>query len=474
MSARLTGRRLVLALSTVPPLFTASAAHGEEADATIAPTLAVATTIRPNCLAGRCDYRLSVEQLLALAQRLVSQKKFDEARPLVLALRGAPGMSVPYNFLDGLIAMETGDPRTAANRFRAILEDRPGESRVRLELARALIAQGNLAAADYHLRLAQHDDELPEDVSRTVRQVRSILRSNRDWQFGFDFGLAPDTNINSATNAETVDANFGPAVGVLPITLDQQSRARSGTGQTASVFGSLRLPIAESTSIVADVDGSAINYRGKDADDFSVQFAAGPEWRFGNATSLSVQGLGSYRWYGGQVAARQFGGKLTVQHNLTSGQRVGLQLDGRHTGSDFGEAYAGWQFGAAATYEHVIGKSTLASASLFVRRDAMKVAYNASSTAGVSLGIGGELPLGINAGISGSASYSRYDAADFRFSFDRRADWRYQARVYAGLRQVRVYGFSPSVEYRYAEVDTGYDLYRSTRHRVHFKLARYF
>lgn len=477
MTARLTGRRLALALSAAPLSFAASAAHGEEAGAASVPAAAdsrVAVALRPSCAGGRCDYRLSAQQMLALAERLIGEKKYDEARPLVMALRSAPGMSVPTNFLDGMIAMGTGDAKAAASRFRAILQDRPGETRVRLELARALIAQGNLTAADYHLRLAQNDEDLPEDIARTVRQVRSIIRSNRDWQFGFDFGLAPDTNINSATNAETVDANFGPAVGILPLTLNEEARARSGTGMTASFYGSLRLPVSEAASIVTDLDGSTVNYRGTDADDHSVQLAAGPELRLNNATTLSVQGLGSYRWYAGQVVARQFGAKVTFQHNLNEGQRIGLQFDGRHTGSDFGDGFTGWQFGAVASYEHVVGKSMLASASLFVRRDLMKLDAFASSTAGISLGVGGELPLGINAGLSGGLSYSRYDAPQLFFSDETRADWRYQARAYAGLRKVRVYGFSPSVEYRYAQADTNYTLYRSTRHRFHFKLARYF
>ena len=99
---------------------------------------------------------------------------------------------------------------------------------------------------------------------------------------------------------------------------------------------------------------------------------------------------------------------------------------------------------------------------------------NANTSMGISLGLGGELPLGINAGISGGVSHARYDEAQPIFSLDRRQDWRYQARLYAGLRKIRWWGFSPSVEYRYSRVDTNYRLYQSNRHRFEFKLARYF
>ncbi len=435
------------------------------------------TTASSNCQAGVCSYRLSAQQLLTIASRMVMDSKYAEARPLVAALRQAPEMTVPYNFLEGLIALETGDPKAAARRFRQILKDRPGETRVRLELAKALMAQGDMPAADYHLRLAQNDGQLPEEIARAISNARSIIRSKRSWQFGFDFGLAPDTNINSATNAQSVDINFGPDR--LPISLDDTARARSGTGLTASTYGSLRLPTSERAAIVIDLDATMVNYKGKQADDYSVQLAAGPEWRLGATTNLTLQGVVLYRWYGGNLAARQFGAKLGLQHDLGPSQRIGLQIDGRHTDSAFGDGFRGWQLGGAATYEHVVAKSAIASASLFARRDVMKLAAFSNTTVGINLGIGGELPLGVNAGISGGVSHARYDEPQYAFTPDilspeSRKDWRYQARVYLGLRKIRVLGFSPSVEYQYSEVKTNYAYYQSTRHRVQFKLARYF
>ncbi len=431
-----------------------------------------------NCQDGTCSYRFTAEQLLGIASRMVSDKKFDEARPLVAALQAAPGMAVPYNFLEGMIALETGDPKTAASHFRTILKDHPGETRVRLELAKALLAQNKLGDADYHLRLAQNDENLPEDIGRAVSNARSIIRSKRNWKFGFDAGIAPDTNINSATSAETVDLNFSPTLRI-PVTLDEDARARSGTGITASTYGSIRLPLSQNTAIVADLDANMVNYKGKQSDDYSTQLAIGPEWRLGSRTNISLQGVGLYRWYGGNLAARQFGGKLNVQHDLSTTQRLAVQFDGRNTDSDFGEGNRGWQLGAAGTYEQVVAKSAIASISLFARRDMMELKSFSSKTLGFNLGIGGELPLGINAGVFGGVSRAVYDEPQAFFSPDPtapevRKDWRYQARVYLGLRQIRVMGFSPSIEYNFSQVSTNYAFFESNRHRVQFKVARYF
>jgi thioredoxin-like negative regulator of GroEL len=441
-------------------------------------TAAAPVAAAANCQDGTCSYRFTAEQLLGIASKLVSDKKFEEARPLVAALQAAPGMAVPYNFLEGMIALETGDAKTAAERFRAILKDHPGETRVRLELAKALLAQNKLGDADYHLRLAQNDENLPEDIGRAVSNARSIIRSKRNWKFGFDAGIAPDTNINSATSAETVDLNFSPTMRI-PITLDEEARARSGTGITASTFGSIRLPLSQSTAIVADLDANMVNYKGKQSDDYSTQLAIGPEWRLGSRTNIALQGVGLYRWYGGNLAARQFGAKLNVQHDLSTTQRVAVQFDGRNTDSAFGAGFRGWQLGVAGTYEQVVAKSAIVSANLFARRDMMELKSFASKTIGFNLGIGGELPLGINAGVFGGASRSIYDEAQPAFAPDptapeARKDWRYQARLYLGLRHIRVMGFSPSIEYNYSQVSTNYAYYQSNRHRVQFKIARYF
>ncbi len=285
------------------------------------------------CAARGCSMQLTPPQLMAMTEKLIADKQFDEARPLVAALHIAPEMESSAQFLEGLIALETGDTKTATIRFRALLVDEPGLTRVRLELARALLAQGDLSAADYHLRLAENDGELPPDIARQVRLARNIIRSQRKWQFGFDIGIAPDSNINSATSADTINVNLDQQT-TLPLTLDPDARARSGTGITASMFGSLRLPVAGKTAAVFDFDAGMVNYDGKQNDDYTLQLAAGPEFRINKETSLTLQGVGLMRWYGGQVAARQAGAKLGVQHDLGKGQRVGLQIDGRH--SDFG------------------------------------------------------------------------------------------------------------------------------------------
>ena len=465
--------RLLLASALVPAtsLGTSAAAESlalEDASVDFEPKASL-----PKCDAnGKCRVKVTPAQLLAKAEALVREKNYEAAAPFVDALGQVPDLKMQQRFLAGFIAVETGDLKGAINSFRSILNDDPGQTRVRLELARAYLLSGKEASADYHFRLAQNDEHLPDEIAQTIRNTRSILRDQRIWRFSFDFGFAPDTNINGATNAETIDINFGPIK--LPLTLNDNARERSGIGQTAGFSGGVRLKAGEKLAFLFDIDSRVVNYRGKDADDIVGQIAAGPEIRLGKYTSVSMQAVGQQRWYGGRLATREYGGRVGFQKVLSEGQRMGVELDARRVDSKLSASYSGWQLGANATYEHLIGKSFIASASIFGRRDLLNSKGFSSLNYGVNLGIGGELPLGFNAGVSASVSRSTFDEALLLYSADKRKDWRSFARAYIGNRKVRFLGFSPSIDYNFSRVDSNYDLYEMNRHRVNFKLAKYF
>lgn len=465
--------RLLLSSALLPAFYlgtpvSANALALEDGSAVIDPQVQ-----QPKCeTTGICRIKVTPAQLLAKAESLVHEKNYEAAAPLIAALGQVPDLQVQQRFLAGYVAVETGDFKGAIKSFRSILNDDPGQTRVRLELARAYLLSGKEASADYHFRLAQNDEHLPDEISQTIRNTRSILRDQRVWRFSFDFGFAPDTNINGATNAETIDINFGPIK--LPLRLNDEARERSGIGQTAGFSGGVRLKANEKLAFLFDADSRVINYKGKSADDIVSQLAFGPEIRLGKYTSISAQTVGQQRWYGGRLASREYGGRLGLQKVLSAGQRMGMELDARKIDSKLSDSYSGWRLGANATYEHLVGKSLIASASVFARRDLLDSESFSSLNYGINMGIGGELPLGFNAGISGSISRSTFDEALLLYSTEKRKDWRSFARAYVGNRKVRFLGFSPSVDYNFSRVDSNYDLYEMNRHRVNFKLAKYF
>ena len=424
------------------------------------------------CANGSCQIQLTPDQLLAHASALVEKRQFDEARPYLAVLAQAPSVGMQVHFLAGYVAVESGDLDTAIREFRASLAIDPKQTRVRLELARAMMMRGKDGGAAYHFRLAAQDSALSPEIRATIQSQRGILRDRRPWHISTEFGFAPDSNITNGTSAETVDLVVGNQT--IPLTLDEEARARSGLGQTGSLSAGYRFRTSERLAFLVDGDAQGVNYKGTANDDYTVQLAAGPEFRPSEATSISLQGIGLQRWYGGERAVTQLGARFAVQHTVGEDQRVGVTLDARHSASGFQQAYSGWNLSLYATYERVIARSLIASASLFARADRLNEDAYSSNEFGLTLGLGGELAHGINAGVTGTASRATYGAPLQAFSNDPRADLRLSGRVYAGLRSLRVIGFSPSVSYTYTLNASSLSLYESKRSRFAFNLARYF
>jgi hypothetical protein len=461
--ATLAMTRRVRAVSLRVALVAAATTLVGFAPLTDSPTLA-------DCRNGLCAMRMTAPQLLATTERIILARRFDDARPLLAALAQAPELAMETHFLTGYVAAETGDLPGAARAFRAVLRDRPDMTRARLELARVLMMQGKDAAADHHFRLAEQDADLAPEIERTIRDARGLIRSRRNWSFNIDFGIAPDTNINGATDARTIDFDFG--TGPKTLTLNPDARRRSGIGQTLGANGSVRLRLKDGLAVRVDGNADIVNYRGTDADDISALIAAGPELTLPKGGRIAAQLVGFSHWYGGKVAQQGVGGRLSYQQDIGRSQRVGAQIDIRQVRSDFSNAYDGTSYAGYVSYERVIHRSMIASATLFARRDDLRSATYSNKEFGGNIGIGGELPLGLNAGLSAGISRALFDAP--LAANPVRRDWRFNARAYLGARSIRVLGFSPSVTYSFNRIDTTMPLYASERHRFIFSLARYF
>ena len=443
--------------------------------ALLVPAAALAQAGQPiidRCVAETCKVRLTPDAMFGEVQALIAAKRFEEARPMLKVLASVPDFRFEARFLSAQLAAGLGDHKAAAEIYKDMLASDPGQTRVRLELGREMLALGKPQSADRQFRIAQQTDDLPEDVARTIRAVRDVIRARRAWRLDIDFGIAPDSNINNATAADQVTIQWGSWQ--LPLTLDDQAKARSGTGQTASVSGGVRLPVADKVSALVDVDSSGNNYAGTAYDDVQAQTAAGAEYRITQAASVSAQAVAAQRWYGGRLITRQFGIKAGFQARLSATQQIGVQLDARKTDALFDGNYDGWQAGLYATYERAVSRSLVASGGVFARRDALVEKAYSSKEAGVIAGFGGELPHGITFGVSGTVSRAVYDAPMFLFSSDPRKDWRFSARATLGNRAIRLWGFSPQVSASYSRTNSTLPYFANDRLRLRFAVARYF
>jgi outer membrane protein len=409
--------------------------------------------------------KLTSEQLLELASQLVLERRFKEAEPLLLALMNDRRFDAEREFLEGLIAVDSGDLKGGEKRFRRLLISQPDQPRYRLELARALYLQGQGQAADYHFKLAERGN-LPPDIAQAVAVYRQSIRDRRPFSFSLQFGLAPDTNVNAATGNRTVDI-FG-----LPFELNEAARQRSGTGQLVNTMAAVRLPVGERWSFDIEGSGAFANYKGVAFDDLALGLAVGPSVKLGEAR-VGLAATGALRWYGGTWVNTLTGGRLSVSYPWQGVGDLSAEVNVRGLDNRVNDEYDGWQLLTAVTLERGLSTSISGSVTLFGRYEPLAAKALSSQEVGVALGAGAELPWGLNAGLS--ARLSGVWFADQLALFETtRKDMRFDGRLYVGLRSLRLWQFSPAIQYNYTRGLSNIPLYDFDRHRIEFTLSRYF
>ena len=133
--------------------------------------------------------RVSAEQLLAFADQARATRDFAAAETAYRALAGDPDIELRTEArfrLAIMFADDLGRHRDAAVLFREILDEKPGATRVRVELARMQAMLGDLRAAERELRSAQAAG-LPPEVEQQVRFLcRRAPRAETLWRVGRD------------------------------------------------------------------------------------------------------------------------------------------------------------------------------------------------------------------------------------------------------------------------------------------------
>ena len=109
---------------------------------------------------------------------------------------------------------------------------------MRLELALAFFLKGNDDLAIDHFERALVGKP-PAPVIAKVRSFLNVMRARRRWSGYFGFSLAPDTNINAASDAQFIYING------LPFRRDTRSQASSDIGVVGWGGAEYQYPLAE-------------------------------------------------------------------------------------------------------------------------------------------------------------------------------------------------------------------------------------
>jgi hypothetical protein len=372
---------------------------------------------------------------------------------------------IERDFLDAMSRYERRDYHQAEALFRRILDRDPSLLRVRLELARTLFMERKDEEADYHLRLAaaRQPSQL---VIRNIARFREAIRARRAWRFNFDMGFAPDSNINSATNKESVDV-YG-----LPFQLDPSARARSGTGRFVGGDASLRLNRSGRFPIYLGAYGRWVRYGDHDFDDAYVGGEAGPELELAGG-QLRTTATGLMRWYGRRPLVSSFGAHLEYEKLVGDKWTLGGTLLVRHNNYARRRDVDGWDAELRASANRPLGATTLGFAYAGIERSWANDPGQAFWRKRLGIGVLREVGWGLRPQLSIDLARQVGDGPLAPFGKERR-DWFLQGNFSIYKRDWNLRGFAPSLSLTVTRNHSTIVLYHEKRLRAEIRLTRAF
>ena len=368
-------------------------------------------------------------------------------------------------FLEGLNSYAGKDYRRAELMFQRILDRDPRLLRVRLELARTLFMEKKDEQADYHFRLAAAEHP-PAQVARNIARFREAIRARRAWRFNVDVGFAPDSNINSATDKQTID------IGGLPFQLDPGGRARSGIGLFAGGDASVRLNRFGKVPIYIGGYGRWTRYGDHRFDDAYAGAEAGPEFKLAGGR-LRTTATGLMRWYGRRPLVASFGTHLDYDRLIGGRWTLGGALLVRHNDYARRRDVDGWDVEARVTANRPIGRTALGSAYVTVERNWANDPGQAFWRQRIGIGVIKEIGWGLRPQLAVDLARQVGDAPLAPFGKQRR-DWLLQGSLSIYKRDWNIGGFAPSLSVTVTRNHSTLTLYKEKRLRGEVRLTKAF
>jgi len=240
-------------------------------------------------------------QLLAFSEKLAAAGSVEDAKTILSALTHDPDKNIrnEARFRLARLMEAEGKNTSAALMLRAVVDDVPTAVPVRLELAQLLDRMGDKDGAWRQIRSVRANG-LPPAVVRLIDRYSEALRAARPSGISLEVTLAPDSNINRATRSDTLGTVLGD------FTIDEDAKARSGTGLALSAQGYRRFPIPGlDGAALLRVSGFGNLYRRSEFNDVGLDAAAGPELQLGS-NRINLEAGVNQRWFGQKPYARSF------------------------------------------------------------------------------------------------------------------------------------------------------------------------
>jgi hypothetical protein len=404
---------------------------------------------------------LAASSPLDKAKSLISAGRFDEARAL---LQDQPG-NAETHFLLGLIAVDRRDYRAAIAQFRKALAIDPGSARLRLELARAFYLAKDYSNAEFQFERALAGD-LPPAVKANARRFLAQVRREKHWSFGFNFGVAPDTNVNAGSSArETII--FG-----LPFQLGDDAKMRSGIGAIGAASAEFSPVITGHWRWKVGLAAQRREYGRTRFDETIARGWSGPEW-LGENIDVSAAATVLVRWYGGRLYQQAVGGRIETIIYRGSHTAIPLGISGQQFDYPTYPAQSGPVWSASAGLVRILDPTTSATILLSGAMQHARARDLSNRSLLASLGVTRDLRGGFTLTVAPTYAISNYEAPD-AFSGIVRRDRSTELRVTILNRRAVIWRFTPTITYTHTRRTSTIGLYDLAQDRVECGLTTQF
>ncbi|EIZ78642.1 hypothetical protein WSK_2690 [Novosphingobium sp. Rr 2-17] len=428
--------------------------------------LASAASPATPATAPKRSHELSAIEVFTVAERAQSAGHYEEAIRLYDALTQDRNADVraEARFRKGMLLASLKRYRKAATAFRELLDETPDAAPVRLELAQVLALMGDEGGARRELRQVQATG-LPEQVARAVGQFDTALRSHKRAGLRLEFALAPDTNINRATEVRTLDTV------IAPLTLSRDARAQSGLGVHLSADGYLKVPIGAGISVVPRINSLATLYGKSEFDDITVTALVGLEVQRQHDRFSPSIGHG-WRWYGKRSYMHTDVATLDWIHVLGQTAQLSGSVSAATTDYQLNNLQDGALYSVSVGVERALSARSGVSVALNAVRQTARDPGYATASGGVRL-LGWREAGRTTLFASATLQRTEGDAALALFG-KRRREWFASVRAGATLRALTVHGFAPYVRVGYERNASSVDLYDYRRFTSEFGITSAF
>lgn len=424
---------------------------------------------------------LSSDPSVNQARALIESERYGEALRVLRPLAPGHPDRTDVLFLIGLAALGAAQvPESAESErapflgeaiaaFRAILIDRPGLVRVRLELARAFYLKGNddLSREQFERVLA---GKPPAAMAANIQRFLEAIRARRRWTGYFGATVAPDNNINTASDEKVIYIHG------LPFRRDADATARSGLGVVLWGGGEYQHPLSRRLRLRTGADLARREYAGSEFDQTFLSAHVGPRWLVAQATELSLLVSARRHWAGGKAHSHELGARLEAIQRVSSqlalhGRAAWHQreyeqdesFNGPHSAVSVGGL---WQATPTVRIDAIVGTTHERPRSPLWRNSGLWARLGASV----------DLPRGFTVGVSGELLRTRYEGnwSPFVPSGNSRKDRTRVLRASVLNRSFTVFGFSPKLVLVNEIRESNAQLYDYRRKRAELQFVRQF